>query len=217
MMYKIGYIDDDRGYLSTFRNSFRNDFNVVLFKVENNTTAQELAQTIFLNKLQMVIIDFKLNEYGNDFLDGNEVSKEIRKLLPRMPLVILTSDEDDTIDRVDNSLLLHSKDELDSRKIDIFKTRIKSAIKFFLDEIEKNKETIKVLSEKRSNRLHDDIKSLDEDEEELLFKAYIFLNEVFPEDKTFKEYLSKPSEIKELINLLDKSSRLIHDTKSIID
>ena len=205
---KLGFIDDESSSIINFRGWFRKEYDIEIFEIEETTTALNLAGKIKDHNLDMLIVDFKLDDNGNDFLDGNQVVNEVRKILPKLPMIILTSNEEDAVDYVDDGILLRSKDELNPEHISVFKKKISNTIKSYRKEIKDNKHIIEELSNKKI-----DI-DLSSEEEELLFKSYSYLNDIYPDDKTFKDYLTRPSELKELVHLLETSNKLINNLKS---
>jgi DNA-binding NarL/FixJ family response regulator len=205
---KLGFIDDEPAFIMTFRGWFKDAYNIEIFEIEETTTANDLAKNVKESNLDMLIVDFKLDDNGNDFLDGNLVVNEVRKLLPKLPMIILTSNEEDAVDHIDDGILLRSKDELNPENISVFKKKILNTIKSYKKTIQEKKNIIKELSEKKIDE------DLSTDEEELLFSSYSYLNDIYPDDKTFKDYLTRPSEINGLVDLLKESNKLINSLTS---
>lgn len=204
---KLGFVDDETSSIINFRGWFIDDYNLEIFEVDDSISAEEIAQKVLIANLDMLIIDFKLDENGNNSIDGNQVATEVRKLLPKLPLTILTSHERDAVSHVDDGMLLRSKDELSEEHIDIFKTKVFNTVKNYKTTINQNKKIIKELSEKKVES------ELDTGEEEILFNAYQYLNEIYPHDLTFKDYLTRPGELHDLVNLLEESRKLIESLK----
>ena len=46
-MYKIGYIDEDKGWRNTFRQYLKDDFEIVLFDITEETTVETLVDDVF--------------------------------------------------------------------------------------------------------------------------------------------------------------------------
>lgn len=204
---KLGFVDDEVSSILNFRGWFFEDYDLKIFEVSDTSTAAEIAQDVLVSELDMLIIDFKLDENGNNSIDGNQVATEVRKLLPHLPLTILTSHERDAVSHVDDGMLLRSKDELSEEHIDIFKTKVFNTIKNYKTIIKNYKTIIKQLTEKVND-------GLAEEDEKLLFNAYQYLNEVYPYDKTFQDYLTRPGELHDLIDLLEESRKLIESMKN---
>ncbi|AXX96340.1 hypothetical protein [Arcobacter ellisii] len=204
---KLGFVDDETSSIINFRGWFVDDYILEIFEVDDSISAEEIAQKVLLSNLDMLIIDFKLDENGNTSIDGNKVATEVRKLLPKLPLTILTSHERDAVSHVDDGMLLRSKDELSEEYIDIFKMKVFNTINNYQSAVRKNKDIVKELSEKKLEI------SLNEKEEEDLFNAYQFLNEIYPNDPTLKGYLTRPGELHTLVDLLEESRKMIESLK----
>lgn len=203
-MKKLGYIDEDESFQNSFYHFFKDDFSVKIFDLTEETILDELINEVYTSKLDMLIVDYNLVETGIVTFNGNVIIDKIKEKLPSLPLMILTSDESDALNHVSDGLIVYSKDEYHNND-QIFKKKVLNAIVDYQDKIEKNKEIVKSLTDKKSENGGE----LTLDEEEKLFSAYIYLNKVYPEDKTFSEYLTRPSEISALIDILDKSSKFI--------
>lgn len=204
---KLGFVDDEISSIINFRGWFIDDYNLEIFEIDDSITAEEIAQRVQIANLDMLLIDFKLDENGNTAIDGNQVAIEVRKLLPHLPLTILTSHERDAVSHVDDGMLLRSKDELSEDYIDIFKTKVFNTIKNYRSKVVQEKAIVKDLSEKKLEI------ELNEKEEESLFNAYQFLNEIYPHDPTFKGYLTRPGELHDLVDLLEESRKMIESLK----
>lgn len=204
---KLGFVDDEASSILNFRGWFIDEYDIKIFEVNDSISAEEIAQEAVISDLDMLIIDFKLDENGNNSIDGNKVAIEVRKLLPNLPLTILTSHERDAVSHVDDGMLLRSKNELSEEYIDIFKTKVFNTVKNYKSKIIQNKQIIKQLSEKKIES------ELDTNEEEALFNAYQYLNEIYPHDLTFKDYLTRPGELHDLVNLLEESRKLIESLR----
>ena len=63
-MYKIGYVDEDRGQRNTFYNALKDDFKVKLFEITQETESQTLAEDILSSSIDMLVLDFRLDENG---------------------------------------------------------------------------------------------------------------------------------------------------------
>ncbi len=204
---RLGFVDDEASSILNFRGWFIDEYDIKIFEVNDSITAEEIAQSAVISDLDMLIIDFKLDENGNNSIDGNQVAIEVRKLLPNLPLTILTSHERDAVSHVDDGMLLRSKNELSEEYIDIFKTKVFNTVKNYKSKISQNKQIIKQLSEKKIES------ELNTNEEEALFNAYQYLNEIYPHDLAFKDYLTRPGELHDLVNLLEESRKLIESLK----
>lgn len=114
MQYKIGYIDENEGWKSTFYHAFADDFEVILFDLNEKTTAESLVEEIFSQPLDMLVIDFLLDETGILDFNADKIVELIQNRNLYYPLIILTSNETDALDHIENVNLINGKDMLSS-------------------------------------------------------------------------------------------------------
>lgn len=145
-MYKIGYIDEDPGFRNQFRQFLKDDFEIVLFEISEDTTLETLTDDVFASKLDMLVIDFRLDETGLVDFNADSLVEKIQENNLYFPLIILTSFESDALDHVNNANLVNGKDMLsgDAAKVELFKKKIsriahdyKTKLDEYLNELEK--------------------------------------------------------------------------------
>lgn len=208
-MRKFGYIDEDAGYRTTFYQTFvDDDCEVILYEIDEQTTLLSLIEQISEHQLDMLIIDYNLVETGVVTFNGDIIVNEIRKKFHKLPLMVLTSDEGDALNHVMDGLIVYSKED-HAEKPSIFKHKIFNTIDNYKKSITEKKDTIKALTDKRNST------ELTNDEEELLFKAYLYLNEVYPDDQDIADYLTQPSRLESLVTILQESNKLVNELKSL--
>tara|TARA_B100000780_G_C21108003_1_gene447547 strand:- start:1546 stop:2175 length:630 start_codon:yes stop_codon:yes gene_type:complete len=150
-MYKIGYVDEDKGQRNSFYHFLKDDFEVVLFEITEETESKSLAEEILASSLDMLVLDFRLDENGLIDFNADELIEKIQEINKHYPLVIITSHELDALDHIPNANLVNGKDEMLGAKIDIFKQKLnKIAVSYKatidssqaeLEELEKRRET----------------------------------------------------------------------------
>ncbi|WP_254526719.1 MULTISPECIES: hypothetical protein [unclassified Sphingobacterium] len=162
-MYKIGYIDEDKGWRSTFRQYLKDDFEIVLFDINEETTVETLVDDVFNQAMDMLVIDFRLDETGLVDFNADTLVDKIQERNLYYPLIILTSFESDALDHLENANLVNGKDMLsgdNSSKVSILKQKIS---KIANDYISKMKETVLELEILEKRRVKNGLEPNEED------------------------------------------------------
>ena len=89
----IFFIDDDKMILNLLEYTFqsRQDYHVVCYK-----TGEECLENLDQNP-SLIVLDHVLADRDSDRLNGLETLKEIRKVKPQVPVVILTGQGDEEL------------------------------------------------------------------------------------------------------------------------
>jgi CheY-like chemotaxis protein len=89
----IFFIDDDKMILNLLEYTFqsRQDYHVVCYK-----TGEECLENLDQDP-SLIVLDHVLADRDSDRLNGLETLKEIRKLKPQIPVVILTGQGDEEL------------------------------------------------------------------------------------------------------------------------
>ncbi len=64
MKYKIAYIDEDDGWLNTFYQTFKSDFDILRIKADSTTTLKNIVDKIFKSEVDGIVTDYLLDETG---------------------------------------------------------------------------------------------------------------------------------------------------------
>lgn len=155
MQYKIGYIDENEGWRSTFYHAFTDDFEVIVFELSEGTTAALLVEEIFSQPLDMLVIDFLLDETGILDFNADTIVELIQQRNLYYPLIILTSNETDALDHIENVNLINGKDMLssndDNSKKDILKHKFTKIIEGYKLKFQGAETELAKLETKRNN------------------------------------------------------------------
>ncbi|MFE3872135.1 hypothetical protein ACFX5F_12975 [Flavobacterium sp. ZS1P70] len=148
--YKIGYIDEDEKQVKKYRKRFR-DFGIEIVGYEfyKGLTLEELMEQVYQSEIDLLMIDYKLDESSKLFFNGEEVEREIYDKKPLFPHIIFTNKRDDAEHFVDDWKIIFSKDEIPNKndedynedKTKHFITTLIKAIEQYrnLIELKKNK------------------------------------------------------------------------------
>jgi len=210
-MYKIGYIDEDKGWSNTFYQYFKNDFEVITFEITKDTTQRILLLEIEKENLEGLIIDFRLDESGLVNFNGNAIVESILLKNPHFPIIMLTSYEQDAIDHVENVNIINGKDILEGEnpeKVEVLRSKINSNINNYFTKIKNAEARIEELIYKKNSD------SLTPTEEEELTKLYMYLDEINPEDKSIPSNLIQPESITKLNEFVAQTKEILNQLKS---
>lgn len=215
MNYRIAYIDEDKGWISTFYDTFRNDFNVIIIEVEPKSSVESILDLLFTSNIDAVVTDYLLEENAEVPFNGNKIVEEIKRIRPHFPIVMLTSYPTQAIGHTDDVHIIYSKDILtiendkDQEELDIFKTKIQSNISNYYRKIEDTNTRIEQLIEKRNNQ------GLDIPEEEELTKLYILFDELNPEGKDLPANLIHRDSISKLNKFVNETKEILEELKKL--
>lgn len=174
--YKVGYVDENEGQQLLFYHAFSSDFEVKTFEIPENLDPDELVEDIFQAKLDVLVLDFTLNDSGLvDFNSDTLIDKILSQNL-HYPLVILTSNEIDALHHIDNANLVNGKDEMLNDKKHIFKEKLIKIASTYESDVAEALETLGVLEAKRKTE------GLDPDEEDDYVRVNNFLGETTDAD-----------------------------------
>ena len=177
MKYKIVYTDENDGWLNTFYQTFKADFDVVRLKVDQDTTIDSLIEEIFKNEPDGIVTDYLLDEEGQVDFNGNQIVDAVRKIKPHFPIIMLTSYEPQAINQMDDVHIINGKADLDGESeeaLAILRAKIKHDIDNYYRRISSTQSQIEKLVEKRNQ------KGLEPQEEEDLTKLFILMDELEP-------------------------------------
>jgi hypothetical protein len=210
MKYRVAYIDEDKGWINTFYQTFKNDFDIVIIEVNPESSIDSILKQILENNLNAIVTDYLLEENAEVTFNGNRIVEEMQKIRPYFPIVMLTSHPTQAISHTDDVHIIYSKDiltvenEKDKDELDIFRTKIHSNILNYYKKIDDTNLKIEHFVEKKNNQ------GLEVAEEEELTKLYILFDELNPEGKDLPANLIHRDSISKL-------NEFVHETKAILE
>lgn len=212
MSYKLAYIDEQEASLSNFYSHFSSDYELLMIKVDADSTIESILNDCFNNYVDAIVTDYKLEEEGNVSFNGDKLFDAIKTKYIHFPVIMLTSWEPDAIDHMENVHLIYNKDILDgknSEEFSIFKSKINSTIKNYYKKIEDTNNRINELLEKRNNS------SLEIPEEEELTKLYMLYDELNPDGKEIPANLIQKESITQLNDFVTEAKEILEELKKI--
>lgn len=210
MKYKLVYVDEDDGWLNTFYQTFKGDFDILRIKADSTTTLDSIVNTIFENEVDGLVTDYLLDETGEVDFNGNNIVDSVRSYKPHFPAIMLTSYEPQAISQTEDVNIINGKDILDGEnkeRLEILRIKIKSNIDRYYSLIENTESRIEELVEKRNNN------DLEPKEEEELTKLFILLDELEPEGKDIPANLIKDEAITKLNEFVSQTREILDELK----
>jgi len=150
-MYRVGYIDEDKGWLNTFYQNFKSEFDVKLFEVNEETELDTLVTQIFDSAIDILVLDFRLDETGLVDFNADQIMDKIQERNLYYPLIVLTSHETDALDHLSDAHVVNGKDLLDmgDEKLLILKHKVSKIAGDYKKKIAEAEIELKTLEEKR--------------------------------------------------------------------
>jgi hypothetical protein len=215
MKYKIAYLDENDGWINTFYQTFKADFEVLRIKVDGNTSIDELVNLLVASELNAIVTDYLLEEEGNVSFNGNKIVEEFKKKRPHFPIIMLTSHPIQAIGHTDDVHIIYNKDVLtienenDQDELKIFKNKIFTNITNYYKKIDDTNTKIEYLIEKRN------AEGLDIKEEEEISKLYILFDELNPEGKDLPANLINRESITKLNEFVKETKEILEELKKL--
>lgn len=206
-MFKIGYIDEDKGWRNTFYQFFKNDFEIISFDINQDTKFENLIIEVENQKLDALIVDFLLDESGLVNFKGNKIVEKVLSKRPHFPILVYTSHEPDAITDMENVNIINEKDER-PEKVEVLKSKILSLINNYNLKVVKSECRVEELTSKRNKE------PLTLLEEEELSKLYIYLDEIYPDEKTIPANLLHNESITRLNEFVQQTSEILEQLKT---
>jgi hypothetical protein len=210
MKYNIAYIDENDGWLNTFYQTLKNDFNILKIKVDAQSTVKSITEILKQSELDAIVTDYLLEEEGDVSFNGNKIVDEIKKTRPHFPIIMLTSHEPQAINHMDDVHIIYGKSILDGEseeELEIFKTKIKSNIERYYSKIKNTEKDIEVLVAKKNAA------GLEPIEEETLTKLFILMDELDPEGKELPANLIQSGTITKLNDFVSQTKEILEELK----
>lgn len=206
-MFTIGYLDEEEQWKLMFRNSLKSDFNIVLLDLPEKVS--DIWRIVEEEKLDALIVDFRLFESGKVTYNGNDVVNDIRSHNLHLPMFVITSYEDNAIELCEDVFIVRGKEMLtDTQKLSLFKKMLSRAINTYNHQVLEANETILEI-----NRKLEKGETLSTDEEEKRFKAERFLAELNIPD-SFDSNMLTSAYSSQLQNLIDAANKIVDSINS---
>lgn len=215
MKYRIAYIDEDKGWINTFYQTFKNDFEISRIEVNPESSVESILNQLLESDLNAIVTDYLLEENAEVPFNGNKIVEEMKKIKPHFPIVMLTSFPTQAIGHTDDVHIIYNKNILsvendrEKEELDIFKSKIQSNISNYYKKIDDTNLRIEELVEKRNDV------GLEIFEEEELTKLYILFDELNPEGKDLPANLIHRDSISKLNEFVSETREILEELKKL--
>ncbi|MES2863200.1 MAG: hypothetical protein V4666_03705 [Bacteroidota bacterium] len=214
--YKIGYIDEDVRQVSKYNKRFREyGIEIIGYEFHKGMTIEELMSQVYNSKIDLLMIDYKLDESSKVMFNGEAVEREIYDKKPLFPHIIFTNKVEDAEHFVEDWKIIFSKDymlnkndeDYDEEDTKYFITILEKSIEQYRSHIQRRKNEIsyllekgkkeKLLPEEKHNlmKLQKELKVLD-NSNEVEVPEYLLISENLTEVENLK------TEAEEFLNQL---------------
>lgn len=171
MSYKIGYIDEDSNQFKLYRRKLRDyGFEIIGYEFTKGMSVDELMKQVYDSEIDLLMIDFRLNESNILSFNGEQVEKHIYENKPLFPHIIFTNKVDQAEPVVDDLKIIVDKEEVfpdddNELKIQRFITLLTKSIEQYKNYVQVRKDVIADLIYK------EEYKGLSEVEKDILLST----------------------------------------------
>lgn len=167
--YKIGYIDEDSDQIKLYKRKLRDfGFEVIGYEFCKGMSLEKLMKQVYDSDVDLVMIDYKLNESNIIPFNGDVVGRYIYENRPLFPHIIFTNKVDQAEPDVDDLKIIFDKeivfpgdDGNDNPKTKHFIDVLIKSIEQYKTHIAKKKKIISdLLSKEERERLSMEEKNL---------------------------------------------------------
>ncbi len=170
-MIKVAYLDEEQGWQSSFYATFSKEYDLL---IPENLPPKIEDIWEFIREAQIVLIDYRLNEDGVVSYTGDDVAKEIHKHNRHLPILIITSYEDNAIQECIETQAIRGKEMInDTSSREKLCHIINSAVSNYERKKAESEKCIKVFQEKIEKG-----KNLSLQEESEKYDAELYLAEL---------------------------------------
>lgn len=153
--YKIGYIDEDLKQVKKYRRRFR-DFGIEIigYEFKKGMTLEELMNQVYDSDIDLLMIDYKLNETNQVTFNGEAVESEFYDKKPLFPHIIFTNKVEQAEPFVEDWKIIFDKEEIfnevedDKEKVQHFITILIKSIEQYRGHVKRKKKIVSDLLEK---------------------------------------------------------------------
>ena len=153
--YRIGYIDEDIKQVKKYQRRFRDfEIEIIGYEFHQGMTLDELMSQVYESDIDLLMIDYKLNETNQVTFNGEAVESEFYDKKPLFPHIIFTNKVDQAEPFVEDWKIIFDKDDIfsedeeDEKKVQHFITTLIKSIEQYRNHVEKKKKVVSDLLEK---------------------------------------------------------------------
>ncbi len=150
--YKIGYIDENIKQVKKYTRRLKDfGFEVIGYNFHQGMSLEELMRQVYESDIDLLMIDYKLNEGNIVAFNGDAVESEFYDQRPLFPHIIFTNKVEQAEPFVDDWKILFDKENIfsedgnDEQSVKRFVTVLTKSIEKYQRHIEKRKQIISEL------------------------------------------------------------------------
>ena len=189
-------------------------FNVIDYGIEKGLKLDELLNRIYDSEIDLVMVDFLLNERGILGFNGDQVIREFKKIKPEFPMIIFTSKDKQAYPAVDDVNLIYDKARIrdDDAELQRFITVLSKNIEKYRNDIKQREDRIKELIAKRESG-----EELDAEEKSNLYRLQFELSNLDQRTKETPDQLLVDLKLDQLSTTADEAAELLRNLKKESD
>ena len=211
--YKIGYIDEDIKQVKKYSRRLKDlGFEVIGYDFYQGMSLEELMSQVYESDIDLLMIDYKLNESNIVAFNGDEVESEFYDKRPLFPHIIFTNKVEQAEPFVEDWKILFDKENIfsedgnDEQSVKRFVTILTKSIEQYKNHIEKKKDKISFLLSKINST---EFSSVDENELIKLQKELMNLDKTFVQE--IPEKMISYEKLDKITNLRVESEKFLDD------
>lgn len=150
--YKIGYVDEDIKQVKKYQRRFRKyGIEVIGYDFEKEMNLEDLMKQVYASDIDLLMIDYKLNETNKVTFNGEEVESIFYNTKPLFPHIIFTNKIEQAEPHVEDWKIIFDKDDIfsddenDETKVQHFITTLERSIEQYRKYISQKKELLSAL------------------------------------------------------------------------
>lgn len=151
--YKIGYIDEDKSQVKLYKRKLKEyGFEIIGYEIKKGMTLHSLMDQVYLSDIDLLMIDFKLNETNVVPFNGEAVENSIYDNKPLFPHIIFTNKVEQAEPFIEDWKIIFDKDEIftedEPERVQRFVNILTKSIEQYRTHIGKKKDLLSGLLEK---------------------------------------------------------------------
>lgn len=209
-MFRLGYLDDDKGIRTTFARQFENDFKIVMFQdMDKISSLDDLLNALEEEHLDALAVDYLLSGNGLLPYNGDEVVSFLEEHKKFFPVFMVTSHVGDALDKMNDVFLVNDKEDLSVENLRLnLIDKVKKAIESYHRRVDSIEDKARELEDKQKSEV-----GLTNEEEQLLLKLHMELNSIDSKANPVSAELLQTSSLKNLAELVKNSRTLLDSIK----
>lgn len=204
-MYKLGYLDDDKGNRTSFARQFEKDFDLHVVEDLNEVKSlEDLMDVVENESLDALAIDFQLAASG-EIYNGDEVVEYFNKHKKYFPVFMVTSFVSDALNRMYDVYLVNDKENVENNEYrGQLILNVNNSIVAYQRRVSAIQDKAMALEEKQKTN-----DGLTFEEEQDLLNLHLELNAIDPKANPVSAEQLQTKSLKELQELVQNSRELL--------